>query len=105
MQKEQLGSGGIRQLAFLPEYKPSPTGLRVLRGGNMMDAEEAPQQLLERVTGTYFLAEPKFGTSLEKTARLEQQFAEYMVDGYIIPGTPALTNAGRRVDSGLSSCI
>ncbi len=89
----------------LPEYKPSNYIWQMMVEQRIVDASESPQEMLQRVINVLFDAETKFGTDPQKTREMSLQFAQYMVDGYVIPGTPTLTNAGRNVDSALSSCV
>ena len=87
----------------LPTYVPSEKAWEVLVQGRILSQTETPQDLLRRVVDTLFSVESRFGTSLETIEQLQQEFATYMVDGYCMPGTPILTNAGR-YDTALSSC-
>ncbi len=73
--------------------------------GKIVDAAETPQQLLDRVIRTLFSVESEFGTSLSDTQCLAEEFARYMVERYVTPGTPTLTNAGRIKSAALSSCV
>jgi ribonucleoside-diphosphate reductase alpha chain len=91
------------RVADLPSYIPSEEAWEVLVRGGILSPEEAPQDLLGRVLDTIFSVEPHFGTPLETIERLKQEVAAYMVDGYCMPGTPILTNAGR-YNAALSSC-
>jgi ribonucleoside-diphosphate reductase alpha chain len=76
-----------------------------MRQQNIIDEHEGPQELLDRVTHTLFAPEEEFRTPVDEMHKLQLQFAQYMADGYVIPGTPTLTNAGRRPESALSSCV
>ena len=40
----------------------------------------------------------------QNTSPMAEEFAEYMVEGYVMLGTPTLTNAGR-YNTALSSCV
>ena len=88
----------------LPCYTPSKRAKEVLTCGGIISAEETPQNLLERVITTIFWAENEFGTQREDIKKMAEEFAEYMVEGDVILGTPTLTNAGRH-DTALSSCV
>lgn len=87
----------------LPNYAPARNAMEVLIHGAILSEDENPQDLLERTIATLFSVEECFGTPTEYTQKMANAFAEYMVDGYVMPGTPALTNAGRH-NMALSSC-
>lgn len=91
--------------AFLPEYNPSDYIRQMMVRQRIIDPEETPKAMLDRVIGAVFSAETEFGTSPKRINEMSCQFAQYMVDGYVMLGTPTLTNAGRNVDSALSSCV
>lgn len=88
----------------LPFYNPSKRAWDVAMKGKIVAFEEGPQKFLNRVIATLFSPEDKFGTKPEKKKKMAKKFASYMVGGYVMPGTPALTNAGR-YESALSSCV
>lgn len=88
----------------LPQYKPSKEARRVLVKGRIISQNEQPQDMLERVITTLFSVEEKFETRPQTVKQLAEEFAEYMVNQDVTPGTPTLTNAGR-YDSALSSCV
>ncbi|MFL5655989.1 MAG: hypothetical protein ACJ8CB_17650, partial [Ktedonobacteraceae bacterium] len=89
---------------FLSSYTPSKRALDVLVRGKILSGEEKPQDLLERVIRIIFFVESEFGTQPGEIKMMAEVFAEYMVEGYVVPGTPTLTNAGRH-DMALSSCV
>src|SRR3989344_5963121 len=86
------------------QYNPPGEVEYVLRSGKIIGDQESPQQMIERVTTTLFSPEEQFGTPPKETQRMTEEFAQYMVDGYLMPGTPTLTNAGR-YENALSSCV
>jgi len=87
----------------LPSYIPSPTAWEVLLNGAILSQTETPQDLLRRVIDTLFLVESSFNTPKERIKQMKYQFAEHLVEGYCMLGTPILTNAGR-YQSALASC-
>ncbi len=89
----------------LPTYSPMPHIWTMMVKQRIASVDEHPQHLLERVVATFFDIEEKFGTPPEQIDQMKQQFAEYMVEHYVMPGTPALTNAGKNHSSALSSCV
>lgn len=88
----------------LPFYNPSERAWDMAVKGKIVSPEENPRQLLDRVVNTLFSPEDKFGTKPESKRKIAEEFASYMVEGYVMLGTPALTNAGR-YESALSSCV
>ncbi len=92
------------RMQSLPFYSPSRRAWDMAVKGNIAAPEESPQQFLSRVVDVLFSAEDKFGTKPELKRKMAEEFASYMVKGYVMPGTPALTNAGR-YESALSSCV
>ncbi len=95
---------GDKSVFHLPGYDPSTKIQEILRMGNIISEKETPQDLLTRVINTLFLVENQFGTYLKDTKKMAEEFAEYMVEGYVMLGTPTLTNAGR-YNTALSSCV
>lgn len=89
----------------LPAYSPSQKVTDMMAQQRILGEDETPQQMLARVVDTLFEPEEKFGSSKVVVEKLRLQFASYIVDGYVMPGTPTLTNAGRNLDSALSSCV
>src|SRR2546421_1967406 len=89
---------------LLPDFTPSKRALDVLILGNIISAEEKPQDLLERVITTIFSVEKDFGTQPREIETMAEAFAGYMVEGYVMPGSPALTNTACH-DKALSSCV
>jgi ribonucleoside-diphosphate reductase alpha chain len=88
----------------LPNYAPPGNALEVLIRGAILSEEEKPQDLLERVISTIFSVENEFGTQPDCIKEMAEELAEYMVEGYVMLGTPTLTNAGRH-NMALSSCV
>ncbi len=88
------------------QYQPSKNALRVLIQGNILAPSESPQEMFERVVNTIFSVESVFGTSKQETERVKREFAQYMAEKLYTPGTPTLTNAGRKgyEQAALSSC-
>ncbi len=71
----------------------------------IIDPDEEPQHMLKRVVETLFTPETNFGTPPAVIEGLKEEFAQYMAAGYVLPGTPTLTNAGRNMEAALSSCV
>lgn len=88
----------------LPLYNPSERAWEVTVRGKIAAFGENPQQFLNRAIDALFSPEDKFGTKPEEKRKMAENFASYMVEGYVMPGTPTLTNAGRH-ESALSSCV
>jgi len=77
--------------------------MKILIHGAILSEDEKPQDLLERTISTIFSVEEGFGTQTKRIRQMAESFAECMVEGYVMLGTPALTNAGRQ-NMSLSSC-
>jgi len=88
------------------KYEPSETALHVLIKGNILAHDESPQMMFKRVVNTLFSVESHFNTPKKDTDRAKEEFAYYMAAKMYTPGTPTLTNAGRRgyERAALSSC-
>lgn len=93
-----------KRISSLPFYNPSERAWNVLVKGKIAAFGENPQHFLDRVINTLFSPEDKFGTKAQEKRKIAKEFASYMIEGYVMPGTPALTNAGRH-ESALSSCV
>lgn len=88
------------------EYKPSSAAYRVLVNGKIIAPGETPQHMFERVADALFAVERKMGIPLDETKKAKFQFAQFMAEKTFTPGTPTLTNAGRKgyENSALCSC-
>jgi ribonucleoside-diphosphate reductase alpha chain len=87
----------------LPLYNPSGKAWEVMVEGAILSPDELPQDLLKRVIDTLFSVELSFHVAPKRIEQLKYEFAEYLVNGFCMPGTPVLTNAGR-YETALSSC-
>lgn len=87
-------------------YKPSPAAHQVLINGKIIDPGETPQEMFERVVDAIFAVETKMGIAPAETEKAKTQFAKFMAEKTFTPGTPTLTNAGRKgyENSALCSC-
>jgi len=65
--------------------------------------DETPHELLERVINAIFSVERSFKAELKHTKRMAEEFAGYIVGGYLMLGIPILMNAGKH-HLALSSC-
>jgi len=92
-----------QRINALPHYNPTERAWDVLVHGRIISSEETPQDLLERIISAIFSVETDLGVPPEETKKLIQEFAECMTEGYVMLGTPILTNAGR-YNTSLSSC-
>lgn len=88
------------------EYKPSQSAHEVLIKGRIIAPDESPQQMFERVVETLFAVEVTMGVPVAETEQAKTQFAQSMAEKTFTPGTPTLTNAGRKgyENSALCSC-
>src|SRR3989338_3883141 len=87
------------------DYQLPHSLIEMMRLGNILLDNETPEHLLLRVTDTLFHAEQSYGTDPTTIQELKDEFREYVCSGYILPGTPTLTNAGRPEGRALSSCV
>ncbi len=99
---------------MLSETRPSKVGkwtepaLRVLRerylarqGGEVI---ETPEEMCWRVAGSIAEAEARYGRSPAAVREVATAFYEMMVDGYFIPNSPTLMNAGKGNGLQYSAC-
>ena len=88
------------------EYQPSQSAHQVLIKGRIIAPGESPQQMFERVVDSLFAIEENMGIPAADTEQAKTQFAQFMAEKTFTPGTPTLTNAGRKgyENSALSSC-
>src|SRR5438270_803399 len=99
---------------MLPEIRPTKVGqwtepaLRVLRERYLLrkDGEviETPEEMCWRVAVSIAAGEGRYGRSRAAVREVAEAFYDMMVDGYFIPNSPTLMNAGK--DNGLqySAC-
>lgn len=89
------------------EYQPSQSAHQVLIKGRIIAPGETPQQMFERVVDTLFAIEGNIGIPPADTEQAKTQFAQFMAEKTFTPGTPTLTNAGRKgyENSALCSCV
>src|SRR3989344_2904885 len=87
-------------------YIPSAPAHQVLIKGRIIALGETPQQMFERVVNALFAVEASMGIPVAETEQAKTQFAQFMAEKTFTPGTPTLTNAGRKgyEDSALCSC-
>ncbi|HUG38695.1 MAG TPA: ribonucleotide reductase N-terminal alpha domain-containing protein [Candidatus Limnocylindrales bacterium] len=85
------------------------TALRVLReryltrdGGEVV---ESPEEMCWRVARAIAAAEARFGQSPAALAEIATAFYEMMVDGYFLPNSPTLMNAGKGNQLQYSACF
>ncbi|MBI4573045.1 MAG: vitamin B12-dependent ribonucleotide reductase, partial [candidate division NC10 bacterium] len=87
----------------------SESALRVLRerylNRSRGEATETPEDMCWRVAWAIAAAEATWGKTQEQTYDVASQFYDLMVDGYFLPNSPTLMNAGK--DNGLqySACF
>ncbi len=88
------------------EYQPSQSAHQVLIKGRIIAPGESPQQMFERVVDALFAVETTMRIPEAETEQAKIQFAQFMAEKTFTPGTPTLTNAGRKgyEKSALCSC-
>ncbi len=85
-------------------FQASPTANRVLRAGRIIDNNEAPSQMIERVVDTLFSLEKNFGTHYSETKKAAEAFGQLLDEKSAVMSTPVMTNAGRHQDRPLAAC-
>src|SRR5882724_8609988 len=100
---------------MLSEIRPSKVGtwtepaLRVLRERYLLHNErgevtETPEEMCWRVAQSIAEAEGRFGRTPAAQREIASAFYEMMVDGYFLPNSPTLMNAGKGNQLQYSAC-
>src|SRR6266850_6137499 len=99
---------------MLPETRPTKVGqwtepaLRVLRERYLLrkDGEviETPEEMCWRVAVSIAAGERRYGRSQAAVREVAEAFYDMMVDGYFIPNSPTLMNAGKGNGLQYSAC-
>ena len=99
---------------MLPEIRPTKIGqwsepaLRVLRERYLLrkDGEviETPEEMCWRVAVSIAAGEGRYGRSQAAVWEVAEAFYDMMVDGYFIPNSPTLMNAGKGNGLQYSAC-
>src|SRR5438477_348831 len=99
---------------MLPEIRPAKVGqwsepaLRVLRERYLLrkDGEviETPEEMCWRVAVSIAAGEGRYGRSQAAVWEVAEAFYDMMVDGYFIPNSPTLMNAGKGNGLQYSAC-
>lgn len=90
---------------FESKFYPPDVGQEVLRTGKIIDPNEMPHEMVDRVVSTVAGIEKKFGATETEIIEFAQKLGKYVDDQSIIFSTPVLTNAGRFNDRPLSACV
>lgn len=87
-------------------YHPPEFAQQILTRSRILAPGETPQKMFDRVVSSLFSIESRFGTPPDQVESLKTRFAELMAGNFLLPGSPTLTNAGRREyeEAPLSSC-
>lgn len=89
---------------FHSSFSPSQIAIDLLCRGRIMDKNETPNQMMERVVGTLVMVEDRFGYRPEDSFEFGALFLSDLDNKRVIMSTPILTNAGRYEDKPLSAC-
>src|SRR6267142_78967 len=99
---------------MLPETRPAKVGqwtepaLRVLRERYLLrkDGEviETPEEMCWRVAVSIAAGEGRYGRSQAAVREVAEAFYDMMVDGYFVPNSPTLMNAGKGNGLQYSAC-
>lgn len=87
------------------KFYPPEVGQDVLRSGLIIDVNEMPHEMVDRVVNTVAGIEVKFGATENDVLEFAQRLGTYIDEQTIIFSTPVLTNAGRFNDRPLSACV
>ena len=87
----------------------SPNAIKVLEKRYLKrnlngDVIETPQDLFKRVASSIAQADREFGASDEEVNLTTQKFYDFITQGYFMPNSPTLMNAGRELGQ-LSACF
>lgn len=85
-------------------FKPTPSAVRVLRSGRIIDSTETPHQMIERVVDTIGHAEIQFGASKKEIKRFMAELGDLLDHKKGVMSTPVMTNAGRYKEKPLTAC-
>jgi ribonucleoside-diphosphate reductase alpha chain len=99
---------------MLSETRPAKVGkwtepaLRVLRERYLMreggEVVETPEEMCWRVALSIAAGEARYGRSPAAVREIGSAFYEMMVDGYFLPNSPTLMNAGKGNGLQYSAC-
>src|SRR5438477_128741 len=99
---------------MLPETRPSKVGKwteparRVLRERYLSrkdgEVTETPEEMCWRVALSIAAGEARYGRSAPAVQEIAEAFYEMMVDGYFLPNSPTLMNAGKGNGLQYSAC-
>jgi ribonucleoside-diphosphate reductase alpha chain len=109
-----VGPRGVGKKVTLAETRPSKVGrwsepaLRVLRERYLArehgEVNETPEEMCWRVAVAIATAEARFGRSEAAVSEVASAFYDMMVDGYFLPNSPTLMNAGKENALQYSAC-
>jgi len=89
---------------YSSKFQPSITGERVLRDGRIIDLDESPQAMIERMVSSLFSIEERFEISQQESYQKANEFGRLLDDKDCVMSTPVMTNAGRHLEKPLSAC-
>lgn len=90
--------------SYTSSFCPSDRALRILRDGRILDKDETPAHMIERVVSALISVENRYNTDHEEVLSLANEFGELLDQKYCVMSTPILTNAGRYPRKSLSAC-
>lgn len=77
---------------------------RVLREGKIIDTNESPSHMIERMVTALFFVERKFGTAPSSIEQMKNELGKLLDNRLVVMSTPIMTNAGRYQEKPLSAC-
>ncbi len=89
---------------YTSHFSPVSRAEAVMRSGRMIDPEETPAMMVERVVETLAAQELDFTGDFHKAETFRTTLGNAMDRSEVIMSTPIMTNAGRYVDKPLTAC-
>lgn len=77
---------------------------RLLVSGKIIDPDESPCEMVERIVETIFSVEKKYKTPSLLVKKMKEDFGSFLDERYCVMSTPVMTNCGRHNDRPLSAC-
>lgn len=89
---------------YKSHFCPSVNSEKVLRLGRIIDNNESPQEMIERVVDSLYTGDLRYTNSRKASGWFADKLGQCMDDGEVVMSTPILTNAGRYIERPLAAC-
>lgn len=93
-----------QEVLYNSSFIPSPAGMLILEGGNILIQGETPALMVERVINDLVGVEEKFHTNEAEIKEFANELGGLMDSKKIVFSTPIMTNASRIEKKPLSAC-